>query len=413
MAEEKGKEEVKSDLGMDLTGFLSDDMASALGIGETKGEEKSTEKKEDDDFNSVLESRVAVKKEEIEEESEEVKEVKEKETKSKTVVEEKEKSPSQDKEQSEDSSKVFSLAFAKVLAERGTISELTDERLKELEETYKTGGETGNYAVLEKIVADEIEVVRGQMLATYEDDIKDYIELLDAGVDKTTAIDLMKDRKAIDGITTEQLTDNEEVRKNVLFNYYKATTRFPDAKINKMIDALAKDGDDIGEAETALTELKDLHKQRMGEEKQKVADEEKATKERIEAQKKQIVETIDKTEEIFKGVKIAKGTREELKNMILKPAGQDAQGNPLNAIGVERSKNTVEFDMRLAYLIKQGAFKGDFSKIGKIAASKSMEELEGILKNNGKAGFTPNTDLGPKDKDADKNIKDLERLFKL
>jgi ribosomal protein L1 len=85
----------------------------------------------------------------------------------------------------------------------------------------------------------------------------------------------------------------------------------------------------------------------------------------------------------------------------------------LNAVWLERSKDPISFDMRLAYLIRQGAFKGDFTKIGKVAASKSMEELEGLLKTSGKHGFTPDTQVDTKTKDVDKNIKDLEGLFNL
>ena len=161
MAKEQGNEPDNSGLDVEFTGFISDDMASALGVEGEKEKEKTTE----EDFNSVLKSRTEVKEEEIKDEPEEVEEVKEKKTgKEQTVKEEKEKPLSQNKEQSSDATKVFSLAFAKVLAERGVISELTEERFKELESTYKEGGEIGNYAVFEKIIADEVENVRGQIL---------------------------------------------------------------------------------------------------------------------------------------------------------------------------------------------------------------------------------------------------------
>ena len=407
MAEDK--QEKNSGLELDFPGFISDEVASAL---DPEGKEKKdTEIKED--FNSVLESRVAVKKEEIKDTEVESTEGKEdKEVKStKAAGEEKEKPLSQNTEQSEDNSKIFSLAFAKVLAERGVISELSDERLKELEQTYKENEDIGNYAVFEKIIADEVSAIRGEMLESYEEDVKEYIDMIDAGVDKDRAMDIMKDRKVVDSITDEQLSENEELRKNVLFNYYKATTKFSPDKINKMIDNLATTGEDIDEAKTALGELKDIHKQRIEEEKQRVQDEEKVVKERIESQRKQYVETIDKMDEIFKGIKIEKNTKATIKDMILKPAGKDAQGNPLNAVWLERSKNPVEFDARLAYLISKGAFKGDFSKLGKIGASKSVEELEQVMKTTSKTTINPSVQTVTKDKDVDKNIKALENLF--
>jgi len=408
MAEKGNEREVLTETG-DLADLLSSNEMSALEVDTSK--EKGTEGKEDkqDEFNSVLESRTKLKQEDTEE-PEEVEEVKDK-TKEKDADKGKEKPPSQTSQQSE---KVFSLAFAKVLAEMGVVSELSEERFKELEALYKESGDQGNYRVLEKVISDEINTAREQILSTYEEDVKEYIEMLDAGVDKDVVMDLIRDKKAIEGITPEQLDDNEELRKNVLFNYYKLTTKFSDTKINKMIDSAEATGESTEEAKNALTEIKELHKQRAVEERQKAQDEENATKQRIEAQRKLIVDTIDKTDEIFKGVKIAKATKEEIKNMILKPAGKDESGNPLNAVWLERSKNPVNFDMITAYLIKQGVYKGDFTKVGKLAASKSVEELESVMKNTGTSkGLIADTNLGNNSKNADKNIADLEQFFKV
>lgn len=313
------------------------------------------------------------------------------------------------KNEDDESQVPFPLAFARYQLEQGNFTEVDEEELLKVIEN------DGDAAALSYLQNKELEKARSELLDTYEEDVKYYLDLLDSGVDAESAKNISKAKGYYEKLNETELEDDEKetLRKDVLTQYYKLTTKFSDAKIKKEVENKVALGEDIEAAKEALPEIKEYFKQAGEEEKKRIEqqrlDAEKEASQRLEEFNKQI----EAIQEIVPGVKVNKPTKDRWKNMITKPV-KEVNGVKLNSVWAKRSDNPNEFDIKLAALIDYGVFDGKWDKIIKSSKSKATEEIENAIKGgaaNFKSGFTRTKTSSSKTDGTSASIDSLKNAF--
>lgn len=271
----------------------------------------------------------------------------------------------------------FISSLSAVYKEEGLIPDFNQEELNKIIE------EEGEVAALKYLNDLQREVIAEEMRKNYSEDkneFEEYFKLKDLGIDADLAKELVFDKATFDKITETDLEYDEDLRKKVLFQHYKNTTQFSDAKIKKEIDKTITSGEDLEDAIEALKEVKEQTTLRIEEEKRRVKEYEKQQKEAVVNEKKAFKDMIEKTDEIFKGQKLTKQLKDKIANMVLEPATKLDNGQYLNAVWAERMKDPKKFDMLLAYHIATGTFYGEMEVLKKQAKSKAAEDLEKAIK---------------------------------
>jgi hypothetical protein len=317
------------------------------------------------------------------------------------------------KEDTKDASGVpFTLVFARFQLEQGNLSDLNEE---ELQKVIKEEGEAGAMAYL---FEKEIETNRQEILSQYEEDAKElreYIEMKDAGVNTDTARELIADKVSLEKITKEDLEDDskEDLRRAILTKNYKLTTNFTDAKIKKLVDNHVSLGEDIEESVEALEEIKKANKQQIELEKKRVAEQAAQYQEDNKKALEKVKSTIESLEEIVPGQKLTKQAKTKLQEMITKPVTQDKLGNPINAIWQKRLADPLNFDIKLAYFIQSGLFDGKMDKLVKTSKTAAISDLEHQIASQSKSGVfkaNPRTKYEDEDPAVTKNIDSMRGL---
>lgn len=340
-------------------------------------EEPSKKKKEvelEDDIEFI---RGAAPKEETGEEIEE-----------EEVSEEVKNTPlSDDTKENKDASGSFALAFAKFQQDRGVISDFNEEELLKIEE------ESGEVGMLEYLLDKSRESIfeeAKKMYAADKEELAEYFDLKDIGVDTETAKELAYQKGHFGNITEEDLTESEDLRRKVIEQHYKMTTNFNESKIKKLVENIFNLGEDETEAIEALEVIKESTKEQIEEVKKQTLEQQKMQQKLIEDARENMKKLIYETDEIIKGQKINKQTQKKLEEMILQPAAKDANGNALNAIWAKRAENPQEFDLKVAYLLHTGIFDGKMDKIKSKTKTEVVTGFEEMLrsKNQSQGGKT-------------------------
>ena len=186
-----------------------------------------------------------------------------------------------------------------------------------------------------------------------------------------------------------------DFRREVLVEHFKATTKFGEARIERMVDALFNSGEDLEEASHALKDLKRINEEKRVQAEQAVKAQEKAYKEGIKSAQEDFKNSVMETEEYIKGLKVTTRQKNQIINMVLEPAGKDGQGNPINGIWAERAKDPKKFDALLAYHLINGTFYGDMKSIKSKIKTDVTSEFEERLRSRGDT-ITGRTKKSPK-----------------
>lgn len=296
----------------------------------------------------------------------------------------------------------FTLVYAKSLVDQGILSSYDE---KELESIISEQGEA---AALMHLMSTELDNRVNDVVQTYEEDFKEYAALKDLGLDSVKARELIGTKIELDKITDDVLEQDENKRKQILEMFYKKTTKFPDKRIEKLIENHVALGEDEELAKEFANELRDISKQEIAAEKEQVRiREEQAVKQRTEGLKA-IKSKIQELDEVIPGYKINKQTKDKIEKMLLEPATTDAQGNKLNAVWAKRAEDPFTFDAKLAYLLHTGVFDGKMEKLVKTAKSQAVRELDEVVKSQERGFKTKSPRFDSTDSD---NLKGLEALI--
>jgi hypothetical protein len=309
--------------------------------------------------------------------------------------------PSSDEIKStKDASGSFALAFAKFQQEEGIISDFDEAELLKIAEEE---GQTGALKYLLEKQRDSIYEEAKEMYGADKQELLEYFELKDAGVNPDIAKELAFQKGQFESITDSQLAEDEDLQKMVLIQHYKLTTRFSDAKIKEKVADIIALGKNEEEAKEALGELKELTKKQIEQAKVEAKSQEVARIQAAAKYKEDLKKYIYDTTEIIPGQKITKPTQQKLEKMILDPV-KDNTGNVTNSIWAERNKDPRKFDLLLAYHLSTGLFYGKTDVLTRKEKTKAADELEKVLE--GKGGVSKGKNTG-----SAVDAKDLSWFF--
>jgi len=318
----------------------------------------------------------------------------------------KDDTPGSSKRTETPSSDPFALVYAKFLLESGSISSFDEEGLRAVIE------EDGEAIAMQQLIQGELETAKGELIGKLDAYQKEYSELRGLGVDPNVATGVVASLEEVDKITDEDVAneDNETLRKSVLTAYYKETTQFSEARIQKLVDRSFELGDDVTESKEALDGLKEVRKQRLEKIKQEQTTAVENRETARQASLKSLKDQVDNLTEIIPGQKINKQTKVKIEDMLTKPAKQTEDGQVLNGVWAKRAEDVLDFDIKLAYLINQGAFDGKMATLTKKVKTSAITELEHQISQKGHftgTGRTPEVDKETKDM-----IGSMKHLFK-
>lgn len=265
-----------------------------------------------------------------------------------------------------------------VLKEEGVL-EFTEEEFTNLKASYGEGPELLLGAIklgLSRKVQQEFEEYKNKVEGEY----KLFLESKKEGINPNELLGLQSLYNYHTGITEEMLTDNIELRKAILKEYYTRTTSMEEPIIDNLVDTEVKIEKDKLTAPKLLKSLIELDKYNLQELRNNALLEQENIKKTIDARKNEILSTLENLndKEIIPGIKIKKDEHQKLLNMQMDIV--DTKNN-LNAMGVYRNKiGAFAFDTMLAKLIKEGVFEGKANtNIETSASSKAKRTLLELL----------------------------------
>jgi hypothetical protein len=268
----------------------------------------------------------------------------------------------------------FSLVF-KSLQEEDAISDFDEEAFnKEVEEV-------GAAKAIQNVFLREAEVLREVIKQDAEEDFKEYTKLLDLGVSREEANQIMASKLEFAKVTDEELEKegNDELCKSIIVKNLKNTTKLTDAQIKKQVDRAANSGEIVEDAKEALKGIIDYDKAQVKAAEQKALQQKQAEE---QARKDAILkykEVVAATDEIIPGQKINKQTKTKVEEAIFSGLAWEI-----------RKKDPYKFDTIVNYLALSGVFTGKGDKLGAGAKKSAIMELENVLKTTKKSDVKPN-----------------------
>jgi hypothetical protein len=301
--------------------FIDDDN-NIIDNTEDKKDEKKDEKADLED-NTIL---VEDEEEEIEEEEEE--------------GEEKE-----DTEEEEEDTDETLVAWTEEFKKIGLISETLDSsEIKSFDDLITNLSE--NY---QSSVAEGIE----SYLEGVDERAKEYAELKLKGFSKE-ALDsfdkLVKQEIVLESLDKDKIEKDPEIAKELMRSYYKKTTKFNDARIEKEITRLVELEEITNEAISVLPEYNDLIKEDKEKlKKQKDLEDAKASKDKEDLVNK-YKNKIKETKEIIKGINISDKEKLLIEKELFNPTGKNKRGEFVNPLQEAFDKDPENVNIILNYL---------------------------------------------------------------
>jgi hypothetical protein len=278
--------------------------------------------------------------------------------------------PSSDK--NNDSSPL--IPFARLLTERGVLA------ADALGDEYD-----GSIDGLISAVENTINKYNTQVLDTLTPEAREFVQLLNEGVDLDRAREIVSVATDVSKINREDVLEDPIIAEKIT-RMYLERTGLPADEIEDQIELL-KDTDRLNmKADTLLNKLKqDIEREKTSE-----IEKSKQLKAKYEQENKQILDTLKKqineTEEIIPGVKLAKSIKDKIYNNLTTPVEYDANGNPVNKIQSLRSKDPMKFEIVLNYLAELGVFEGKWDSVTNGGKTKTVQELEEALRKSSDFG---------------------------
>jgi len=312
------------------------------------------------------------------------------------------------KKSSEDIDESPTLLFARFLSEQGNLASFDEESFK------KTIEEEGEDEALSKLWNNEADAIRNEILETYDQDVKDYLGMLDSGVDSGVAKDIVSNKKKLQEITPDSLEedDKEDLRKDLMKQNLKLTTSFSDKKIDKLVEQTVSLGEDIEEAQEALESLVKHYSEAEKSEKEKVKQTQEQQMKDAEQQLKAFKEDVNKLDEIVPGMPLTKKQKQNIIDKLTKPV-EEHNGVALNAVWSKRQKDPFKFDTIVATLDDLGIFDGKWDKLTKKVKTDTVNKLKNSLNRTSERTRTGSVSSYSSDDDkVQENIDSMKRVFK-
>lgn len=261
-------------------------------------------------------------------------------------------------------------------------------------------------------VEDLISVIKKEIQTSefegLTDNQKFYLNAIREGIPEETIKDTIEASITIESITEDDLETNEDLRVNIISQYYIAKG-MSDKEASKLAQRSVNLAEDLDDAKSSLAALKDMTEQL----KTKQLEDAKLQREKIVNDNNQkliqLKQTITDIDEIIPGNKIDPKAKDVLYNIITKPVAEK-DGKPVNAVFNYMSENPVDAQIKLAYIYSlTDGFKNMDKLITSKAKSKASRELEDTLRRT-KFNATGTHNFNTNDNDSSYGIDDYDLI---
>ncbi len=272
---------------------------------------------------------------------------------------------------SSDTEESTTLLFARFLSEQGNLTSFNEEDFKKLVK------EEGEESALSALWNKEADAIRNSLLDTYDQDVREYLDMLDTGIAPDTAKDIASSKKWLSSIKPEDIEDDskEDLRKDLIRRRYKITTNFSDTKIDKLVERAVSLGEDIEEANEALEDLDKYYSTKAEEEKKLISQKEEENKKAAQQQLEDFKKKVTDMKEIVPGMDLTPKQKQNIIEKLTKPV-KEIGGQPVNAIWAKRAEDPFKFDTIVAALEDIGVFDGKWDKLQKRVKSDTINQLK-------------------------------------
>jgi len=271
----------------------------------------------------------------------------------------------------------FTVIFARDLSQQGLLSSFDeDEFLKDVKEN-------GEVEALRNLIKKEIDMNIQATVEDLEAGYKEYLRLTGYGVDKETAASLIDLKNQFESIDEDELEkeENEDLRRDIMMDYFRLTTEMPDEKIQKLVQRSIDSGEDIEESKEYLATLKELINKQIKAEEEQAKEAARLQQEENRRILERLKDDINSLKEVIPGVPVNKQIKQKMYEALVTPV-KTKDGRMTNALWAKREEDPIFFDTRLAYLLETGFFDKNkpWNKLSASAVTKQVTKLEEEIK---------------------------------
>lgn len=281
-----------------------------------------------------------------------------------------EREPPKDKKTGSSPETLYS-SIANSLAEDGTLSNLSEEDIKEIKDA-------------ESLVA----AMKKQVDSMLDDTQKRINDALNAGLEPSQVQQYEQAIQYLNNLTEEDVTaetqEGENLRKTLIYQYQVSLGLNQD-RATKMVERAFAGGTDIEDAKEYLELLKEKYqndyKNLINEGKEQA----KLAKQKQEEEIKKFKKTLMEDKTILGDLAIDAKTREKAFDNWMKPTYKNEQGQYQSAIQKYIAENPADFQMKVALLF---TMTDGFTKMGNVLTQtvkkekkKAIKDLEAVINN--------------------------------
>ncbi len=214
---------------------------------------------------------------------------------------------------------------------------------------------------------------------TFNPQIKWLADNYEAGVPLESLLQVDKQRFELASITDEALGE-EATQRDIVKQYYKETTQFPDATIDKAIERLEATGELEEESKGFFEQLKQLNVQKEQVLRQQAEQQQAEAVQQQQAQLAQFKQSLDATDEIVPGVKLNTAMRDKVYNGLTTAVDTNpVTGQPMNEIQKAFMQDPT-LETKFAYIWYATNGFSDFKAFGSTGKKSAVAEFENAVK---------------------------------
>lgn len=291
-------------------------------------------------------------------------------------------------EGSSDSSPNPYLSLASALREEGALQNISDEKLKGVEDASS----------LVDLISEEFETSKDSYIQNLEGTAKEVAEAIEKGVDPEDFRKAKSQELEYTQLSNEDLEGDDEKQKKILEEEF-INRGFSKDRAQKFVKDLEHTGELEEESKNSLKTLQEEKKKETEKLKEQAEKQREQQEEERKEQLKKLEGNIKEKHEIIPGLQINENMKSKVYQSMTSPVGEDDNGNPVDAVMKEWMSNP-DYPIKVHYLHQITNGFTDFSKLLNGSKKKALKDIENSVETGGqrKAGNPkPSPDASNKD----------------
>ncbi len=286
-----------------------------------------------------------------------------------------------DSDENGESSPSLYSSLAKVLAEEGLLSSLSEdskvETVDDLVEAFRKEIKNNEYSNL-------------------NENQKKYLKGLEAGIPEPVVQEQLSIEAQLNSITPDELKANTDLRRQIILNDFVLKGYSKD-RAEKLTQRSFDIGEDESDALDALDGVKGFYQKEYERKIQEAETVKAEAAKKYQEDLENLKKTITEFNEVIPGLKISEKDKIKVYETATKAVGE-YNGKPINAVMKAKLEDPINFESKLNYLfyITDG-FK-NFNKVKQSVKTKAVKELDDLVKGN---TFIPSGSQAMRNLDAD------------